>query len=71
MTLYKRNKILFIVFIALLFFSPRLCNAADTEESAEEILFLPPIILILNIPTTTYQHLYRLIPNWAESTPLS
>ena len=36
MTLYKRNKILFIVFIALLFFSPRLCNAADTEE----ILFI-------------------------------
>jgi len=31
---------LFIVFIALLFFSPRLCNAADTEESAEEILFI-------------------------------
>lgn len=40
MTLYKRNKILFIVFIALLFFSPRLCNATDTEESAEEILFI-------------------------------
>ena len=40
MTLYKRNKILFIVFIALLFFAPRLCNAADTEESAEEILFI-------------------------------
>ena len=40
MTLYKRNKILFIVFIALLFLSPRLCNAADTEESAEEILFI-------------------------------
>ena len=40
MTLYKRNKILFIVFIALLLFSPRLCNAADTEESAEEILFI-------------------------------
>lgn len=40
MTLYKRNKILFIVFIALLFFSPRLCNAANTEESAEEILFI-------------------------------
>ena len=40
MTLYKRNKILFIVFIALLFFSRRLCNAADTEESAEEILFI-------------------------------
>ena len=40
MTLYKRNKILFIVFITLLFFSPRLCNAADTEESAEEILFI-------------------------------
>ena len=40
MTLYKRNKILFIVFIALLFFSPSLCNAADTEESAEEILFI-------------------------------
>ena len=40
MTLYKRNKILFIVFNALLFFSPRLCNAADTEESAEEILFI-------------------------------
>ena len=40
MTLYKRNKILFIVFIALLFFSPRLCNAADTEESSEEILFI-------------------------------
>ena len=40
MTLYKRNKILFIVFIALLFFSPRLCNAADTEESAVEILFI-------------------------------
>ena len=40
MTLYKRNKILFIVFIALLFFTPRLCNAADTEESAEEILFI-------------------------------
>lgn len=40
MTLYKRNKILFIVFIALLFFSPRLCNAADTEASAEEILFI-------------------------------
>ena len=40
MTLYKRNSILFIVFIALLFFSPRLCNAADTEESAEEILFI-------------------------------
>ncbi|KAA2319597.1 sensor histidine kinase [Bacteroides caccae] len=40
MTLYNRNKILFIVFIALLFFSPRLCNAADTEESAEEILFI-------------------------------
>ena len=40
MTLYKRNKILFIVFTALLFFSPRLCNAADTEESAEEILFI-------------------------------
>ena len=40
MTLYKRNKILFIVFIALLFFSPRLCNAADTDESAEEILFI-------------------------------
>ena len=40
MTLYKRNKILFIVFIALLFFSPRLCNAADPEESAEEILFI-------------------------------
>lgn len=40
MTLYKRNKILFIVFIALLFFSPRLCNAADTEESAEEVLFI-------------------------------
>lgn len=40
MTLYKRNKILFIVFIVLLFFSPRLCNAADTEESAEEILFI-------------------------------
>ena len=40
MRLYKRNKILFIVFIALLFFSPRLCNAADTEESAEEILFI-------------------------------
>ena len=40
MTLYKRNKILIIVFIALLFFSPRLCNAADTEESAEEILFI-------------------------------
>ena len=40
MTLYKRNKILFIVFIALLFFSPRLCNAADIEESAEEILFI-------------------------------
>lgn len=40
MTLYKRNKILFIVFIALLSFSPRLCNAADTEESAEEILFI-------------------------------
>ena len=40
MILYKRNKILFIVFIALLFFSPRLCNAADTEESAEEILFI-------------------------------
>ena len=40
MTLYKRNKILFIVFIALLFFSPRLCNAADTEESAEERLFI-------------------------------
>ena len=40
MTLYKRNKILFIVFIALLFFSPRLCNAADTEESVEEILFI-------------------------------
>lgn len=40
MTLYKRNKILFIVFIALLFFSHRLCNAADTEESAEEILFI-------------------------------
>ena len=31
---------MFIVFIALLFFSPRLCNAADTEESAEEILFI-------------------------------
>ena len=40
MTLYKRNKILFIVFIALLFFSPRLCNAANTEESAEDILFI-------------------------------
>ena len=40
MTLDKRNKILFIVFIALLFFSPRLCNAANTEESAEEILFI-------------------------------
>ena len=40
MTLYKRNKILFIVFIALLFLSLRLCNAADTEESAEEILFI-------------------------------
>ena len=40
MTLYKRNKIFFIVFIALLFFSPRLCNAANTEESAEEILFI-------------------------------
>lgn len=40
MTLYKRNEILFIVFIALLFFSPRLCNAANTEESAEEILFI-------------------------------
>ena len=40
MTLYKRNKILFIVFIALLFFSPRLCNAAATDESAEEILFI-------------------------------
>ena len=40
MTLYKRNKILFIVFIAILFFSPRLCNAANTEESAEEILFI-------------------------------
>ena len=40
MTLYKRNKILFIVFIALLFCSPRLCNAANTEESAEEILFI-------------------------------
>ena len=40
MTLYKGNKILFIVFIALLFFSPRLCNAANTEESAEEILFI-------------------------------
>ena len=40
MKLYKRNKILFIVFIALLFFSPRLCNAANTEESAEEILFI-------------------------------
>ena len=40
MTLYKRNKILFIVFIALLFFSPRLCNAANTDESAEEILFI-------------------------------
>lgn len=40
MTLYKRNTILFIVFIALLFFSPRLCNAANTEESAEEILFI-------------------------------
>ena len=40
MTLYKRNKILFIVFIALLFFSPRLCNAANTEESAAEILFI-------------------------------
>ena len=40
MTLYKRNKILFIVFIALLFLSPRLCNAANTEESAEEILFI-------------------------------
>ena len=40
MTLYKRNTILFIVFIAPLFFSPRLCNAADTEESAEEILFI-------------------------------
>ena len=40
MTLYKRNTILFIVVIALLFFSPRLCNAADTEESAEEILFI-------------------------------
>ena len=40
MTLYKSNKILFIVFIALLFFSPRLCNAANTEESAEEILFI-------------------------------
>ena len=40
MTLYKRNKILFIVFIALLYFSPRLCNAANTEESAEEILFI-------------------------------
>ena len=40
MTLYKRNKILFIVIIALLFFSPRLCNAANTEESAEEILFI-------------------------------
>ena len=40
MTLYQRNKILFIVFIALLFFSPRLCNAANTEESAEEILFI-------------------------------
>ena len=31
---------MFIVFIALLFFSPRLCNAANTEESAEEILFI-------------------------------
>ena len=40
MTLYKINTILFIVFIALLFFSPRLCNAANTEESAEEILFI-------------------------------
>ena len=40
MTLYKRNKILFIVFIALLFFSPRLANPADTEEAAEEILFI-------------------------------
>ena len=40
MTLSKRTQILYIVFIALLFFSPRLCNAADTEESAEEILFI-------------------------------
>ncbi len=40
MTLYKRNKILFI-FIALLFFSPRLCNAADTRKNLqEEILFI-------------------------------
>ena len=31
---------MFIVFTALLFFSPRLCNAANTEESAEEILFI-------------------------------
>ena len=68
MTLYKRNKILFIVFIALLFFSPRLCNAADTEESAEEILF----ITSYNSDTKyTYDNISRLIPNWAESTPLS
>ena len=40
MTLQQKNKEWRIFFIALLFFSPRLCNAADTEESAEEILFI-------------------------------
>ena len=71
MTLYKRNKILFIVFIALLFFSPVYAMLLTQKNLQKRYFSLPPIILILNIPTTTYQHLYRLIPNWAESTPLS
>ena len=52
--------------------SPPVYAMLPTQKNLQKRYFsLPPIILILNIPTTTYQHLYRLIPNWAESTPLS
>ena len=40
MILYKRKKIRFIVSIAVLLFLPLFGKAADTEESAEEILFI-------------------------------
>ena len=40
MVLYKRKKIRFIVSIAVLLFLPLFGNAATTEESEEEILFI-------------------------------
>ena len=40
MILYKRKKIRFIVSIAVLLFLPLFGNAATTEESEEEILFI-------------------------------